>query len=144
MFEGFIVPSRKQLTIESILTISLLLFYWQESCGKRHDIWQTILHNIELSANSFTLKTMLIQWIFIYVKQMHCLQKGPYFEDVVLNKDLFGILGPYWVLIYISGSLFSLFWFHSRKEYQFSHICRHWFRFTLLENFDFYLHMLTH
>ena len=35
--------------------------------------------------------------------QAHCLQKGPYF------KDLFGILGPYWVLIYISGSLFSLF-----------------------------------
>ena len=26
---------------------------------------------------------------------MHCLQKGPYFKDLVLNKDLFGILGPY-------------------------------------------------
>ena len=52
--------------------------------------------------------------------QLHCLQKGPYFKDLVLNKDLFGILGPYWVLIYISGSLFSLFWFHSRKECQFS------------------------
>ena len=25
----------------------------------------------------------------------HCLQKGPYFKDLVLNKDLFGILGPY-------------------------------------------------
>ena len=49
---------------------------------------------------------------------LHCLQKGPYFKDLVLNKDLFGILGPYWVLIYISGSLFSLFWFHSRKECQ--------------------------
>ena len=24
----------------------------------------------------------------------HCLQKGPYFKDLVLNKDLFGILGP--------------------------------------------------
>ena len=43
----------------------------------------------------------------------HCLQKGRYFK-------VFGILGPYWVLIYISGSLFSLFWFHSRKECQFS------------------------
>ena len=41
-------------------------------------------------------------------------------KDLVLNKDLFGILGPYWVLIHISGSLFSLFWFHSRKECQFS------------------------
>ena len=50
----------------------------------------------------------------------YCLQKGPYFKDLVLNKDLFGILGPYWVLIYISGSLFSLFWLHSRKECQFS------------------------
>ena len=67
---------------------------------------------------------------------LHCLQKGPYFKDLVLNKDLFGILGPYWVLIYISGSLFSLFWLHSREL---SHICRHWFRFTLLANFDFYL-----
>ena len=25
----------------------------------------------------------------------HCLQRGPYFKDLVLNKDLFGILGPY-------------------------------------------------
>ena len=50
----------------------------------------------------------------------HCLQKGPYFKDLVLNRTFFGILGPYWVLIYISGSLFSLFWFHSRKECQFS------------------------
>ena len=26
---------------------------------------------------------------------LHCLQKGPYFKDLVLNKNLFGILGPY-------------------------------------------------
>ena len=71
-----------------------------------------------------------------YFGQQHCPKKGPYFKDLVLNKDLFGILGPYWVLIYISGSLFSLFWLHSREL---SHICRHWFRFTLLANFDFYL-----
>ena len=25
---------------------------------------------------------------------LHCLEKGPYFKDLVLNKDLFGILGP--------------------------------------------------
>ena len=25
----------------------------------------------------------------------HCLQRGPYFKDLVLNKDLFGVLGPY-------------------------------------------------
>ena len=59
----------------------------------------------------------------------------------VLNKDLCGILGPYWVLIYISGSLLSLFWFHSFKECQFSHICTHWFWFTLLANFDFYIRL---
>ena len=50
--------------------------------------------------------------------------------------DLFVILCPYWVLIYISGSLFSLFWFHPRIL---SHICSDWFRVTLLANFDFYL-----
>ena len=38
---------------------------------------------------------------------------GPY-------RDLFGVLGPYWVSIYISGSLFSVFWLHSREECQFS------------------------
>ena len=93
----------------------------------------------------------------------NCLQKGPYFKDLVLNKDLFGILGPYWVLIYISGSLFSLFWFHSRKECQFSlhvynnelfwsvcdeqlpalllymYVVKLCFLFTLLANFHFYL-----
>ena len=35
------------------------------------------------------------------IKVVDCLQKGPYFKDLVLNKDLFGILGPYWVLINI-------------------------------------------
>ena len=30
------------------------------------------------------------------------------------------ILGPYWVSIYFSGSLFSVFWLHSREECQFS------------------------
>ena len=25
----------------------------------------------------------------------HSPRKGPYFKDLVLNKDLFGILGPY-------------------------------------------------
>ena len=43
----------------------------------------------------------------------HCHLKGPY-------RDLNGVLGPYWVPIYISGSLFSVFWLHSCKEYQFS------------------------
>ena len=26
---------------------------------------------------------------------MHCLKKGPYFKDLVHNKDLFDILGSY-------------------------------------------------
>ena len=42
----------------------------------------------------------------------------------------------FWVLIYVSGSLFSLLWFHSHKECRFS-LCRHWFWSTLLANFDF-------
>ena len=37
---------------------------------------------------------------------------------LILRTWSFGILGPYWVLIYVSGSFFSLFWFHSRKECQ--------------------------
>ena len=35
-----------------------------------------------------SLSTFICPW-------MHCLQKGPYFKDLLLNKDLFGILGPY-------------------------------------------------
>ena len=58
---------------------------------------------------------------------MHCLQKGPYF------KDLFGILGPY---LYFRVLIFPiLVSFTLRMSIQ-SHICRHWFRFTMLANFD--------
>ena len=41
-------------------------------------------------------------------------KKGPYFED------FFDLFGPYWVPIYTSGSLFSVFWLKSWKECQFS------------------------
>ena len=41
-------------------------------------------------------------------------------EIALSPKDFFGIWGPYHVLIYISGSLFSLFWYQSRKECLFS------------------------
>ena len=37
-----------------------------------------------------------------------------------LKGSLLLFLGPYWVPIYISGSLFSVFWLHSREECQFS------------------------
>ena len=33
---------------------------------------------------------------------------GSLFRDPGPYRDLFGILGPYWVPIYISGSLFSV------------------------------------
>ena len=36
-----------------------------------------------------------IRWPKKHVNKKHCLQKGPYFKDLVLNKDLFCILGPY-------------------------------------------------
>ena len=45
---------------------------------------------------------------------------GSLFRDPGPYRDLFGILGPYWVSIYISGSLFSVFWLHSSEECQFS------------------------
>ena len=45
---------------------------------------------------------------------------GSLFRDPGPYRDLFGILGPYWVSIYISGSLFSVFWLDSREECQFS------------------------
>ena len=78
---------------------------------------------------------------------------------------IIGTFLAFWVPIYISGSLFSVFWLHSREECRFSlhvynnelsheahhlcslepsfahenclNICRHWFRVTLLANFDF-------
>ena len=63
---------------------------------------------------------MIVRLVQNILPPLHCLLKGSYFKDLVLNKDLVGILSPYWVLTYISRSLFSLFWFHSRKECQFS------------------------
>ena len=60
-----------------------------------------------------------------------------YFKDLVLNKDLFGILGPY---SYFRVLIFTiLVSFTQRMSIQSAciHICRHRFRFTLLANFDF-------
>ena len=37
----------------------------------------------------------ILQWPRWWQVNGHCLQKGPYFTDLVLNNDLFGILGPY-------------------------------------------------
>ena len=45
---------------------------------------------------------------------------GPYLGTQVPMGTLYGILGPYWVSIYFSGSLFSVFWLDSREEFQFS------------------------
>ena len=60
--------------------------------------------------------------IFQCVNQLlqPCPQMGPYLGTRVPIGTFFGILGPYWVSIYFSGSLFSVFWLHSRKECQFS------------------------
>ena len=33
-----------------------------------------------------------------------------YIKDLVLNKDLFGILGPYWVFVGFGGSACGLLW----------------------------------
>ena len=60
--------------------------------------------------------------IFQCVNQLlqPCPQMGPYLGTRVPIGTFFGILGPYWVSIYFSGSLFSVFWLHSREECQFS------------------------
>ena len=55
-----------------------------------------------------------------YSVHRHCSQKGPYYRDRVPIGTFLTFLGPYWVPIYISGSLFSVFWLHSREECQFS------------------------
>ena len=94
--------------------------------------------------------------------------KGSLFKGPRSYRDLFDFVGPYLVPIYISGSLFSVFWLNSCKECQFSlqvrnneltwsvhctvcslqqsfeigygpHICRYWFSVTLLVNVDFNL-----
>ena len=49
-------------------------------------------------------------------KLLHCPQNGPYYRDRVI----IGTFLAFWVPIYISGSLFSVFWLHSREECQFS------------------------
>ena len=46
----------------------------------------------------------------------HCSQKGPYFRDRVP----IGTFLTFWIPIYISRSLFSMFWLNSREECQFS------------------------
>ena len=44
---------------------------------------------------------------------VHCYQKGPYLGTWVPK----GIFLTFWVPIYISGSLFSVFWLHARKKF---------------------------
>ena len=51
---------------------------------------------------------------------LHCPQKGPYYRDQVPIGTFLNFLGPYWVPIYISGSLFSVFGLHSREECQYN------------------------
>ena len=65
-------------------------------------------------------------WIYVfYVDVFHCYQKGPYYRDRVLIRTFLA----FWVLIYISWSLFSMFWLHSRGECQFSlHVVGHFLK----------------
>ena len=50
------------------------------------------------------------------LKQVALSLNGSLFRDPGPYRDLFGVLGPYWISIYISRSLFSVFWLHSREE----------------------------
>ena len=61
----------------------------------------------------FINSKVLCSFVLILV---HCSQMGPYFRDRVP----IGTFLTFWFPIYISGSLFSVFWLNSRKECQFS------------------------
>ena len=81
-------------------------------------------------------KTEFCQIKHFHILLVHCLQKGPQFKDLVKNKDLFGILGPYLyfrVLVFTSQASFT-----QRILIQ-SACIQQWFWFKLLANFDFYL-----
>ena len=44
---------------------------------------------------SIYLINIVTRSLSVFSPLLHCLWKGPYVKDLVLNKDLFGILGPY-------------------------------------------------
>ena len=51
----------------------------------------------------------------------------------IIGTGLFGVLGHYWVPIYISGSLFSVFWLHSCKGCQFTlHVIQQWVNLIMI------------
>ena len=50
---------------------------------------------------------------------LHCLQMGPYFKDLVLNKDLFGILGPYF---YFRVLIFTILVSFTQRKSIFSYL----------------------
>ena len=102
-------------------------------------VCEAVIYNIyydDLGRSCDVFYAMLVDcaselMVLVTPEKMKSLPAGPLIVRVLSQKG-----SLFWVLIYISGSLFSLFWLHSREL---SHICRHWFRFTLLANFDFYL-----
>ena len=60
----------------------------------RRESWRD---NAEPVMTAYKLVTVQFKWweITKQIRQaLRCLQKGPYFKDLVCNKDLFGILGP--------------------------------------------------
>ena len=59
---------------------------------------------------------MIVRLVQNILPPLHCLLKGSYFKDLVLNKELFGILGPY---LYFRVLIFTVL-AYSRKECQFS------------------------
>ena len=62
------------------------------------------------------------------------------FSQISLSPNESLLFFAFWVPIYISGSLFSVFWLHSREECQ---ISLHVYSNELTENFDFFLCLLV-
>ena len=62
------------------------------------------------TAEKFQSSDTVCELLKVTSSELHCSPKGPYF------RDLSDFLGPYWVPIHISRSLFSMFWLNSREE----------------------------
>ena len=95
---------------------------------------------VSWSTTTFLNETVLpaecLWWRFCEIDQYHCPQKGPYFQDLVLYKDLFDILGPY---LFFRVLIFAVLASFMQRMSILSASIQQWFRFKLLANFDFHL-----
>ena len=90
-----------------------------EPCARLSTLWSR--GSFGFHEENCVFRTSVSQGLLCCRTLVHCCKKGPYYRDrVLIGTFLSGVLGPYWVPNYISGSLFSVFWLHAREECQFS------------------------